>query len=200
VINKYLVQALKKQNLWNADILNKIKFAGGSIQDIHQIPAEIRARYKEVFEIDARWIIEAAARRGKWIDQSQSLNIFYNGTSGRELSEIYFYAWKLGLKTTYYLRSLGASQVEKATVSASEFGSTHTRTSSAPSAHVAAAPAPAPAPAPVAPAQPSAHVAGFASAPMQSLAEKQAEAEKLAAQLARVAAGDEVGLCESCQG
>jgi len=194
VINKYLVQALKKENLWNADILNKIKFAGGSIQDIHQIPAEIRARYKEVFEIDARWIIEAAARRGKWIDQSQSLNIFYNGTSGRELSEIYFYAWRLGLKTTYYLRSLGASQVEKATVSASEFGSTHTRTSSAPSAHVAAAPAP------VAPVEPSAHMAGFASAPLQSLAEKQAEAEKLAEQLARVAAGEEVGLCESCQG
>jgi ribonucleotide reductase alpha subunit len=108
-------------------MLNRIKYADGSVQGIEEIPYALREKYKEVFEIDARWLIEAAARRAKWIDQSQSLNIFYNGTSGRELSEAYFTAWRMGLKTTYYLRTLGASQVEKASVSSSEHGSTHSR-------------------------------------------------------------------------
>ena len=77
-------------------------------------------KYKEVFDIDSRWLIKIAAYRGKWIDQSQSLNIFYKGTSGSELSEIYNYAWEMGLKTTYYLRTLAASTVEKSTVSLSK--------------------------------------------------------------------------------
>src|SRR5690606_9101623 len=80
--------------------------------------------YKETFEIDMRWLVRAAAARGKWIDQSQSLNIFFSGTSGQELSDLYLYAWEMGLKTTYYLRSLGASQVEKSTVSTAD---THLR-------------------------------------------------------------------------
>lgn len=127
VLNKYLVEDLKKLNLWSPAMLNRIKYADGSIQAIYEIPLALREKYKEVFEIDMKWLIEAAARRGKWIDQSQSLNIFYNGTSGRELSEAYFYAWQMGLKTTYYLRTLGASQVEKSTVSTTEYGATHTR-------------------------------------------------------------------------
>lgn len=127
VTNDYLINALKEAHLWNKDILNKIKFYDGSIQRIPEIPASIKAKYKEVFEIDPLWLIDAAAVRAKWIDQSQSLNIFYAGSSGKELSDIYFYAWKRGLKTTYYLRGLSASQVEKSTVSTAEFGSTHVR-------------------------------------------------------------------------
>jgi ribonucleoside-diphosphate reductase alpha chain len=127
VVNDYLVRELKEGNLWNKDILNKIKFYDGSIQKITEIPATLRAKYKEVFEVDPMWIIDAAAVRSKWIDQSQSLNIFFRGSSGKELSDIYFYAWKRGLKTTYYLRTLSASQVEKSTVSTAEFGSTHLR-------------------------------------------------------------------------
>lgn len=129
VINKYLVQEMKSLGLWSEQLLKEIKAADGSIQHIDGIPTEVKAKYKEVFEIDASWLIRAAAERGRWIDQSQSLNIFYSGTSGKELSDIYFMAWKMGLKTTYYLRSLGASQVEKSTLSTKEFGSTHLRTS-----------------------------------------------------------------------
>lgn len=163
VVNKYLVEDLKKLGLWSEKLLNKLKYYDGSVQMMDEIPADIKAKYKEVFEIDARWIIEAAARRGRWMDQSQSLNIFYNGTSGKELSEIYFLAWERGLKTTYYLRTLGASQVEKATVSTAEFGATHTR---------------------------GASVVG--GVPVISDAEMQAK-------LARVASGEEVGICESCE-
>ncbi|QQS21065.1 MAG: ribonucleoside-diphosphate reductase subunit alpha [Candidatus Moraniibacteriota bacterium] len=129
VVNTYLVNDLKKLGLWTRDMLNQLKFNDGSIQNIKGIPANMKEKYKEVFEISASWLVEAAARRGKWIDQSQSLNIFFRSVSGRELSEIYFRAWELGLKTTYYLRTLGASQVEKSTVSTAEYGSTHTRKS-----------------------------------------------------------------------
>ena len=124
VVNEYLVEDLKRLGLWNMDMLEKIKFYDGSIQEITQIPPALRDKYKEVFEIDMRWLIKAAAYRGRWIDQSQSLNIFYNGTSGKALSEMYQYAWALGLKTTYYLRSMGASRVEKATVNLAKFGGT----------------------------------------------------------------------------
>jgi ribonucleoside-diphosphate reductase alpha chain len=127
VINPYLVEDLKKIGLWDFDMLGKIKFNDGSVKNINEIPAPLREKYKETFEISPEWLIRAAAYRGKWIDQSQSLNIFYAGTSGREISGMYEYAWRMGLKTTYYLRTLGASQVEKSTVSTSEFGSTHKR-------------------------------------------------------------------------
>ncbi|MDO8625896.1 MAG: ribonucleoside-diphosphate reductase subunit alpha [Candidatus Magasanikbacteria bacterium] len=127
VINAYLVEDLKKLNLWDYEMLGKIKYHDGSIAQISEIPEPIRAKYKEVFEIDSRWLIKAAAYRAKWIDQSQSLNIFFRSTSGKELSDVYTYAWEMGLKTTYYLRTLAASQVEKSTVSTKEFGSTHHR-------------------------------------------------------------------------
>ncbi|MBA3678672.1 ribonucleoside-diphosphate reductase subunit alpha [Candidatus Saccharibacteria bacterium] len=127
VINSYLINDLKKINMWSEDMVNKIKFHDGSVQKITEIPAELRAKYQEVFEIDAEWLVKIAAHRGKWIDQSQSLNIFVQGVSGKKLSDIYTYAWKMGLKTTYYLRSLAASQVEKSTVDTAEFGSTHKR-------------------------------------------------------------------------
>lgn len=127
VVNPYLVEDLKRLNLWNDAMLNELKFQDGSIVNIAGIPQAIKDKYKETFEIDMRWIIKAAAYRAKWIDQSQSLNIFFRGSSGKDLSEIYFYAWAMGLKTTYYLRTLAASQVEKSTVSTKEFGSTHKR-------------------------------------------------------------------------
>ena len=162
VTNDYLIRELKTLGLWNKSMLNKIKFHDGSIQEISEIPEEIRRRYKEVFEMDPKWIIDAAAKRSKWIDQSQSLNIFFNGTSGKELSDIYFYAWRAGIKTTYYLRTLSASQVEKSTISTAEFGQTHHRT----------------------------------SVQKQSNLSETAKEEHLR----KVASGEAVGLCESCEG
>lgn len=188
VVNKYLVEDLKKANLWSAGMLNRIKYADGSIQGIIEIPRALREKYKEVFEIDGKWLVEAAARRGKWIDQSQSLNIFYNGTSGKDLSDIYFLAWEMGLKTTYYLRTLGASQVEKATVSTVEYGSTHIRGGST-LAEVAAATVveEVAVAAPVIEEAPQLSVpSGFSAAEWQ-------------AKMARVAAGEEAGVCESCE-
>lgn len=216
VINKYLVEDLKKLGLWNQGMLNRIKYADGTIQGIEEIPAKLRAKYKEVFEIDAKWIIEAAARRSKWIDQSQSLNIFYSGTSGRELSDIYFHAWKLGLKTTYYLRSLGASQVEKSTVSVSEHGATHTRKSGIVSAAMTSIengeattvvaevitektiPMAIPSPVEV-PQMAVAAASSFENAEGPSIPAGFSP-EEWQAKLARVAAGEESGVCESCEG
>jgi ribonucleoside-diphosphate reductase alpha chain len=127
VLNPYLVNDLKKLNLWDFEMIGMLKFNDGSLKDIPSIPQDLKDKYKEVFQIDPSWLLKSAAHRGKWVDQSQSLNIYFAGSSGRELANIYEYAWSLGLKTTYYLRSLGASQVEKSTVNASEFGSTHKR-------------------------------------------------------------------------
>ena len=127
VVNPYLIEDLKKEGLWDYEMLGKIKYNDGSIQKIQEIPAPLRDKYKEVFEISVRWVMLAAAHRGKWIDQSQSLNIFFRGSSGKDLSDYYMYGWSLGLKTTYYLRTMAASQVEKSTVSTAEFGSTHVR-------------------------------------------------------------------------
>ncbi len=127
VLNAYLIDDLKKRNMWNQAIFEQIKVNDGSIQNISSIPASLRAKYKEVFEIDSQWLIKIAAHRGKWIDQSQSLNIFVAGVSGKKLADIYQYAWTMGLKTTYYLRSLAASQVEKSTVDTAEHGQTHNR-------------------------------------------------------------------------
>jgi len=117
VVNSYLVEDLKKEGLWNDEMLELIKGQEGNLERISSIPQWIREKHKEVFAIDSQWLVKAAAHRGKWIDQSQSLNIFYSGLSGKDLSDIYMYAWKSGLKTTYYLRTLGASNVEQSTVS-----------------------------------------------------------------------------------
>ncbi len=116
VINRFLVKDLKALGLWNGDMLDKLKYHDGSVQKIGELPADIREYYKEVFEIDTHWIIKHAAHRQKWIDQSQSVNIFTNSVSGKAISNVYFDAWKSGLKTTYYLRSLGATSVEKSTL------------------------------------------------------------------------------------
>lgn len=127
VINPFLIEDLKSLGLWDEEMLQKVKFRDGSIRNILEIPINLRAKYKEVFEIDPQWLILAASYRGRWIDQSQSLNIYYSGSSGVDLDRIYQFAWEMGLKTTYYLRTLAASQVEKSTVDIQEFGLTHIR-------------------------------------------------------------------------
>jgi|ERR1700733_4614184 len=127
VINKYLINDLKKLVLWDQEMLELIKYYDGSVQMIEKIPARIREKYKEVFEIDAEWLVEITAARGKWVDQSQAHNVFMKGVSGKKLSDIYIKGWKLGLKTFYYLRTLGASQIEKSTLDAKKFGYTQKR-------------------------------------------------------------------------
>jgi ribonucleoside-diphosphate reductase alpha chain len=115
-VNKYLVMELKKLGLWNEDIRLKIKLADGSIQDIAEIPESVRATFRTVWEIPMRSIIDMAAERGAFIDQSQSLNLFIESPTIGKLSSMYMYAWKRGLKTTYYLRSRPATKIAKATV------------------------------------------------------------------------------------
>ncbi len=127
VLNEYLVADLKKANLWTDPILEKIKFNDGELANIAEIPQNIKEKYRTAFAISPKTLIDLSAARAKWLDQSQSLNIYFAGTSGKALSEIFTYAWEKGLKTTYYLRSLGATQTEKSTVNTSEFGTTHTR-------------------------------------------------------------------------
>jgi len=117
VVNPYLVEDLKAEGLWNDEMLELIKGQEGKLEKISSIPQWIKDKHKEVFSIDPQWLVKAAAHRGKWIDQSQSLNIFYSGSSGKEMSDIYMYAWNSGLKTTYYLRTLAESNVEQSTVS-----------------------------------------------------------------------------------
>jgi ribonucleoside-diphosphate reductase alpha chain len=126
VVNDYLVNDLKKLGLWDKDMLDQIKFHNGSVQRIESIPLRLRQRYKEAFEIDQKRSIDLTALRAKWIDQSQSHNIFFGSNNGRALSELYLYAWKKGLKTTYYLRGLGASGVEKTTLD-TKYGLTQKR-------------------------------------------------------------------------
>jgi ribonucleoside-diphosphate reductase alpha chain len=116
IINRHLVNDLQELGLWDDDMIQKLKFHDGSVQTIAEIPTALRSKYKEVFEIEPRWIVRHAAHRGKWIDQSQSVNIFTTSTSGKLISEVYMDAWKMGLKTTYYLRTMGASSIEKATL------------------------------------------------------------------------------------
>jgi ribonucleoside-diphosphate reductase alpha chain len=127
IVNDYLVDDLKKLKMWSQDMLDQIKFHDGSIQHIEEIPQALKDKYKEAFEVNPFTAIDITALRGKWIDQSQSHNVFVRGKSGKLLSELYMHAWKKGLKTTYYLRSLGASQIEKATLDASKFGFTQKR-------------------------------------------------------------------------
>lgn len=128
VINQYLVNDLKRIGLWTEEIREQIKYLDGSIQRISAIPQQIRNKYKEAFELDAEWLIKFTAVRGKWIDQSQSHNVFMANASGKALNDLYIAGWKAGLKTFYYLRTMGATQVEKSTLDASKYGYTQTRT------------------------------------------------------------------------
>ncbi len=116
IINPYLVQDLKKIGLWDEVMINDLKFCDGRINAIERIPTEIKNLYATSFEIDTTWLIEAASRRQKWIDQAQSLNLYILEPSGRKLDQLYKLAWLRGLKTTYYLRTMGATHVEKGTI------------------------------------------------------------------------------------
>jgi len=116
VVNPYLVADLKALKLWDEVMVNDLKYFNGSVQPISRIPESLKARYATAFEIDPVWLVEAGSRRQKWIDQAQSLNIYMAKPSGPKLDHLYRQAWLRGLKTTYYLRSLGASNAEKSTV------------------------------------------------------------------------------------
>jgi len=115
VINPWLVEDLKALDLWDDVMINDLKYYDGSVQQIDRIPEPLKGKYATAFEMDSRWLIEAAARRQKWIDQAQSLNLYMAEASGKQLDNLYKLAWVRGLKTTYYLRSVGASHVEKNT-------------------------------------------------------------------------------------
>ena len=115
VVNEQLVRDLKELNLWDEVMVADLKYFDGSLAKIDRVPAEFRELYATAFEVDTKWIIEAGARRQKWIDQAQSLNIYMAGASGKKLDETYKLAWVRGLKTTYYLRTLAATSAEKST-------------------------------------------------------------------------------------
>ncbi|HEX7606669.1 MAG TPA: ribonucleoside-diphosphate reductase subunit alpha, partial [Usitatibacter sp.] len=115
VVNESMVRDLKKMGLWDAVMVNDLKHFDGSIGKIDRVPQDVRNLYATAFEVEPRWLVEAGARRQKWIDQAQSLNIYMAGASGKKLDETYKLAWLRGLKTTYYLRTLAATSAEKST-------------------------------------------------------------------------------------
>jgi len=120
VINEYLVRDLKKLGLWDDVMVMDLKHFDGSLRRIDRVPEELKSLYATAFEVEPVWLVEAAARRQKWIDQAQSLNIYMAGASGKKLDDTYKLAWQRGLKTTYYLRTVGATHAEKSTVTGSQ--------------------------------------------------------------------------------
>jgi ribonucleoside-diphosphate reductase alpha chain len=116
VVNPYLVNDLKARGLWDGVMVNDLKYYDGSVQAIDRVPTDLKAVYATAFEVEPRWLVDAASRRQKWIDQAQSLNLYINNASGKKLDITYRMAWYSGLKTTYYLRSLAATGTEKSTI------------------------------------------------------------------------------------
>ncbi|WP_181685468.1 ribonucleoside-diphosphate reductase subunit alpha [Halorhabdus salina] len=127
VVNDRLVADLRERDLWDDEMIDRIKYHDGSIQEIEAIPDDVQELYRGAFEIDPRHQLRLTAHRQTWIDQSVSHNVFFPSTDGTLLDDIYTTAWELGLKTTYYLRTLGASQIEKSTLDLSEYGKTQHR-------------------------------------------------------------------------
>ena len=117
VLNSYLVKALKERDLWDEVMASDLKYYDGRLGPIERVPEDIKALFATAFELDSSWLVEAASRRQKWLDQGQSLNLYLQEPNGSKLDALYRLAWKRGLKTTYYLRCLGASHVEKSTLS-----------------------------------------------------------------------------------
>ncbi|MFO1375008.1 MAG: ribonucleoside-diphosphate reductase subunit alpha [Agitococcus sp.] len=117
VVNPYLVNALKERGLWDPVMVNDLKYYDGSVQNIERIPEDLKALFATAFEVEPRWMVESASRRQKWIDQAQSLNLYISHASGKKLDVTYRIAWYRGLKTTYYLRAIGATAAEKSTIS-----------------------------------------------------------------------------------
>ena len=120
VTNLHLVNALKEQGLWDSVMVNDLKYYDGSVKEISRVPEEIKSIYATAFEVEPRWLVDAASRRQKWIDQSQSLNLYIDEPNGKKLDVMYKMAWIRGLKTTYYLRSRGATTTEKSTIATGE--------------------------------------------------------------------------------
>ena len=123
VVNEQLVNDLKRAGLWDEVMISDLKYFDGNLASIDRAPADLRRLYATAFEVEPRWLVEAAARRQKWIDQAQSLNIYMAGASGKKLDETYKLAWLRGLKTTYYLRAMGATHAEKSTGRAGQLNS-----------------------------------------------------------------------------
>ncbi|MEJ6008186.1 ribonucleoside-diphosphate reductase subunit alpha [Paucibacter sp. AS339] len=142
IINESLVRDLKKLGLWDDVMVMDLKHFDGSLRRIDRVPDELKALYATAFEVETQWLVEAAARRQKWIDQAQSLNIYMAGASGKKLDDTYKLAWLRGLKTTYYLRTMGATHAEKSTVKSGQLNAVSSGAgagmSSAPAAPVAA--------------------------------------------------------------
>ena len=126
VVNEHLVRDLKAAGMWDNVMIADLKHFDGSIGKIDRVPQEVRSLYATAFEVEPKWLVEAAARRQKWIDQAQSLNIYMAGANGRKLDETYKLAWLRGLKTTYYLRTLAATSAEKSTGRGGELNSVPT--------------------------------------------------------------------------
>ncbi|HQQ63853.1 MAG TPA: ribonucleoside-diphosphate reductase subunit alpha [Pseudomonadales bacterium] len=142
VVNPFLVHDLKARDLWDSVMVNDLKYFEGSVQKIDRIPADLKALYATSFEVEPRWLVDAASRRQKWIDQAQSLNLYIAGASGKKLDVTYRMAWYRGLKTTYYLRALAATTTEKSTINTGALNAV----SSGGQATAAAAPQAAPVP------------------------------------------------------
>jgi len=132
IVNKYLVNDLKRIGKWNEAMLDTLKYYDGNVNMIDEIPQELKVKYQEAFSIDPQWLVKITAVRAKWIDQSQSHNVFMaslpgKNISGKELNDVYIDAWRSGIKTMYYFRTLGATQIEKSTLDAKKFGFTQKR-------------------------------------------------------------------------
>jgi ribonucleoside-diphosphate reductase alpha chain len=120
--NFYLVNKLKELNIWDDEMIDDLKYFDGSVLEIGRVPEELKKQFLTSFEIDSEWIIECGSRRQKWIDQAQSLNLYLAEPSGKKLHNMYLFAWKKGIKTTYYCRTLGATQIEKSTLDINKRG------------------------------------------------------------------------------
>lgn len=142
VINPYLVRALKERGLWDVVMVNDLKHYEGSVQKIARIPDDLKALFATAFEVEPRWIVDAASRRQKWIDQAQSLNLYIAGANGKKLDITYKMAWLRGLKTTYYLRALGATSAEKSTINTGTLNAVKATGAAAPVAEAVAVEAP----------------------------------------------------------
>ena len=148
VINPYLVRDLKTRGLWDTVMVNDLKHFDGSVQQIDRVPSDLKELYSTAFEVEPRWIVDAASRRQKWIDQAQSLNLYINNASGKKLDVTYRMAWYRGLKTTYYLRSLAATGTEKSTVNTGSLNAVNASASEGAAALAAQSEPSAPAPIP----------------------------------------------------
>ncbi len=131
VVNPYLVEELKALGLWDVQMVTDLKYFDGVLQEITRIPQSVKDRYPTAFEVGAEWLIDCGARRQKWIDMGESLNLYLAEPSGKKLHNMFFLAWEKGLKTTYYLRSMGATRIEKSTVDVNQYAGSSLRKESA---------------------------------------------------------------------